>query len=62
VLNDARPGVQALSKQTVPEVGQLVHDLRDTTAALKDITTRINQQGAASILSTPKLPDYEGKK
>jgi phospholipid/cholesterol/gamma-HCH transport system substrate-binding protein len=61
-LNDARPGVQSLTKQTLPEVGQLVRDLRDTTAALKSITTRIDQQGAASILSSPKLPDYEPKK
>jgi len=61
-LSDARPGVQSLTKQTLPEVGQLVRDLRDTTAALRSITTRIDQQGAASILSSPKLPDYEPKK
>lgn len=62
MLSDARPGVQALTKQTIPEVGQLVRDLRDTTAALRSITTRIDQQGAASILGSPKLPDYEPSK
>jgi phospholipid/cholesterol/gamma-HCH transport system substrate-binding protein len=62
VLGDARPGVQALSKQTIPEVGRLVHDLRETTEALRSITGKIDQQGAASILSSPKLPDYEPKK
>jgi phospholipid/cholesterol/gamma-HCH transport system substrate-binding protein len=61
-LTDARPGVQALTKQTIPEVGQLVRDLRETTAALRSITTRVDQQGAASILNSPKLPDYEPKK
>lgn len=59
MLSDARPGVQALSKQTVPEVGQLVRDLRDASEALRTITTRIEQQGATSILSSPKLPDYK---
>jgi phospholipid/cholesterol/gamma-HCH transport system substrate-binding protein len=62
MLADARPGVQALTKQTIPEVGQLVRDLRDTTAALRSITTRVDQQGAASILGSPKLPDYEPAK
>ena len=60
-LSDARPGVQALTKQTIPEVGQLVRDLRETTQALRSITTRIDQQGAGSILSSPKLPDYDPK-
>jgi phospholipid/cholesterol/gamma-HCH transport system substrate-binding protein len=62
MLNDARPGVQALTKQTLPEVGQLVRDLRESTAALRSITTKIDQQGATSILGSPKLPDYESKK
>jgi phospholipid/cholesterol/gamma-HCH transport system substrate-binding protein len=62
MLNDARPGVQALTKQTLPEVGQLVRDLRESTAALRSITNKIDQQGATSILGSPKLPDYESKK
>jgi phospholipid/cholesterol/gamma-HCH transport system substrate-binding protein len=62
VLSEAKPGMQALSKQTIPEVGQLVRDLRETTESLRSITSRIDQQGAASILSSPKLPDYEPKK
>jgi phospholipid/cholesterol/gamma-HCH transport system substrate-binding protein len=62
VLSEAKPGVQALSRQTLPEVGQLVRDLRETTAALRSITSRVDQQGAASILNSPKLPDYESHK
>ncbi|QPQ54273.1 MCE family protein [Allosphingosinicella flava] len=58
-INDARPGVQNFSKQTLPEIGQLVRDLRETSDALRSITTRIDQQGAASILGEPKLPDYK---
>jgi len=62
MLGEARPGVQALTKQTIPEVGQLVRDLRETTAALRSITTRIDQQGATSILGSPKLPEYESRR
>lgn len=62
VLGEAQPGMQALSKQTIPEVGQLVRDLRETTEALRSITTRIDQQGATSIIGAPKLPDYEPSK
>ena len=61
VLADAQPGVQALTKQTIPEVGQLVRDLRETTERLNAITTRVDQQGVTSIIGAPKLPDYEPK-
>jgi phospholipid/cholesterol/gamma-HCH transport system substrate-binding protein len=59
VMGDARPGVQALTKQTIPEVGQLVRDLSETTEALKAITQRVEQQGVTSVIGAPKLPDYE---
>ncbi|HEY6916993.1 MAG TPA: MlaD family protein [Allosphingosinicella sp.] len=58
-INDARPGVQNFSKQTLPEIGQLVRDLRETSDALRSITTRVDQQGAGSIIGEPKLPDYK---
>jgi phospholipid/cholesterol/gamma-HCH transport system substrate-binding protein len=61
-IGDARPGLQRFSKQTIPEVSQLVRNLQDTSEALRSITTRIDQQGATSILGSPKLPDYEPKK
>ena len=60
-IGDARPGLQAFSKQTVPEVGQLVHDLRRTSGALSDIAERIDQQGAGSLIGQQRLPDYKGK-
>ena len=62
VVNEAKPGVQALTKQTIPEVGQLVRDLRETTDALRSITTRVDQQGVTSVIGSPKLPDYEPQK
>ena len=62
VLGDARPGVQSLSKQTIPELGQLVHDLRQMSTALTSVAEKIDQGGAGSLLGAPKLPDYKGKK
>ena len=62
VVSEARPGVQALTKQTIPEVGQLVRDLRETTDALRSVTQRVEREGALSILGGQKLPDYDPKK
>ncbi|MEG3146547.1 MlaD family protein [Sphingomonas sp. RT2P30] len=61
-LNDARPGVQAFSRDTMPEVGQLVHDLRQMTQALSTVAEKIDQQGAGSIIGAPRLPDYKPSK
>lgn len=61
-ISDARPGLQALSKQTIPEVGLLVSDLRDTASSLSSVAERLDQGGATAILGAPKLPDYKGPK
>ncbi len=58
LIGEARPGVQAFSKQTIPEVGQLVRDLRVMAASLTSVAEKIDQGGAGSILGAPKLPDY----
>lgn len=60
-LTDARPGLKTFSKETLPEVSQLVHDLRQMAAALTSVAEKIDQNGAGSILSSPKLPDYKPK-
>lgn len=60
-IGDARPGLQTFSKQTVPEVGQLVHQLKQTAQSLNSIATKVDQQGAGSLIGSPKLPTYKGK-
>jgi phospholipid/cholesterol/gamma-HCH transport system substrate-binding protein len=60
VLADARPGVQAFSNQTLPEVGQLMRDLRATTDSLRDVSDRLNQQGIGGVVGGQRLPDYDG--
>jgi phospholipid/cholesterol/gamma-HCH transport system substrate-binding protein len=60
VLSDARPGVQAFTNQTLPEVGQLIRDLRTTSESLREITDRLNQRGIGGIIGGERLPDYKG--
>jgi phospholipid/cholesterol/gamma-HCH transport system substrate-binding protein len=61
-IGDARPGLQAFSKQTIPEVGQLVRDLREMSDSLSAVSQRLNQQGAGGIIGGQKLPDYKPRK
>ncbi|MGZ8998001.1 MAG: MlaD family protein [Allosphingosinicella sp.] len=59
VVNEARPGVQAFSKQTIPEVGQLVRDLREMSSALSSVAQKLDQQGAGGVIGGTRLPDYQ---
>lgn len=60
-IGDARPGLQTFSKRTVPELNDIVQDLRTTTSALATISERVEQGGAGALIGSSKLPDYEGK-
>jgi phospholipid/cholesterol/gamma-HCH transport system substrate-binding protein len=62
LLGQAKPGVQTFSTRTLPEVGQLVRDLRTTTQSLKGITDRLDQQGIGGVIGGEKLPDYRPQK
>ena len=61
-IGDARPGLQAFSRQTLPEVGQLVRDLREMSESLSAVSQRLDQQGAGSIIGGTTLPDYKPRK
>lgn len=59
----AKPGVDAFSQKTMPEVGLLVQDLRRMSGSLTSVAEKLDQGGATAILGEPKLPDYKpGKK
>lgn len=58
-IGDARPGLQAFSKQTIPEIGVLIHDLREMSRSIRSVAEKLDQQGAGSIVGSPKLPDYK---
>lgn len=61
-INDTRPGLQSFSRDTLPEANQLIHDLRQMSQALTAVAEKIDQNGAGSVLSSPKLPDYKPRK
>ena len=62
MIADARPGVQNLTKSTLPEANRLVRDLRELTTSLQGFTERLNQQGIGGALGPEKLPDYKPRK
>jgi len=59
MITDARPGVQNFTKSTLPEANKLVHDLRDLSNSLEQLSNRVNQQGIGGTLGPEKLPDYK---
>ncbi|KQN25523.1 mammalian cell entry protein [Sphingomonas sp. Leaf33] len=62
VITDAKPAVQGFSRNTLPEVNQLVHDLRVMAASLSSVAEKVDQRGAGALIGSSKLPDYEPKK
>ncbi|MEO8175840.1 MAG: MCE family protein, partial [Sphingomicrobium sp.] len=62
MVSDARPGVQNLTKSTLPEANRLVRDLRGLTESLQGVTERLEQGGIGGTLGPQKLPDYKPRK
>ena len=58
-LAEAQPGVRAFSQQTMPEVGLLIRDLREMSRSVRAVSEKLDQQGAGSLIGSPKLPDYK---
>jgi phospholipid/cholesterol/gamma-HCH transport system substrate-binding protein len=59
MIGDARPGVQNLSKSTLPEANRLVKQLRELSESLQSVTDRVQQGGIGGALGPEKLPDYK---
>jgi phospholipid/cholesterol/gamma-HCH transport system substrate-binding protein len=57
LVKTAQPGVDTLSKQTAPQIDQLVRDLSDMSEALTQAANRLNG-GGGGVLGR-KLPDYK---
>jgi phospholipid/cholesterol/gamma-HCH transport system substrate-binding protein len=59
-LGDARPAVRQLSGSTLPETEAAIRDLRATARALRQVTEKIDEQGAGALVGGGgKLPDYK---
>ena len=57
-LKSAQPAARQLSDTTLPAAEAAIRDLRATTRSLRDITEKIDNQGAGALLGGPKLPEY----
>lgn len=62
VLSEAKPGLQAFSRQTIPETGALIRDLREMAETLTAVAGRLDRGGAGGLIGGQKLPDYEPRK
>lgn len=58
-LEEARPATKQLTESTLPAVEATMLDLRATSKALRNVTEKIDNQGAGALIGGPKLPDYE---
>lgn len=56
---DARPAARELSASTLPAAEAAIRDLRETSRALREITQKIDDQGAGALFGKSKLPDYK---
>jgi phospholipid/cholesterol/gamma-HCH transport system substrate-binding protein len=62
MISDARPGLQNLSKSTLPEANRLIRDMRELSQALRGVSERVEQEGVGGTLGPQKLPDYKPRK
>lgn len=58
-LGEARPAARQLTEQTLPATEAAMRDLRATSRSLREVTDRLNDQGAGGVIGGPKLPDYK---
>jgi len=58
-LEDARPAARQLTTETLPAAEATMEDLRATSKALRNVTERLETEGAGSLLGSQPLPDYK---
>lgn len=58
----AEPGIATLSTHTVPQVNQLIADLREVTQQMGAITARLDEDPLGALTGGRTLPDYQPEK
>jgi phospholipid/cholesterol/gamma-HCH transport system substrate-binding protein len=53
------PAAKQFSESTLPQTEAAIRDLRSATRALRNVTEKVDDQGAGSLLGSPPLPDYK---
>jgi phospholipid/cholesterol/gamma-HCH transport system substrate-binding protein len=55
----AEPGINSLSTQTVPQVNQLVADLRDVSQQMGALAAKLDEDPLGTVTGGRPLPDYQ---
>lgn len=55
----AQPALDQVSQSTLPAAEAAIRDLRATSKALRNVTEKIDEQGAGALLKGQTLPDYK---
>ena len=58
-LDAATPAAARLNDTTLPAAEAAIRDLRDATRALRNMTQKLEDQGAGALLGGPQLPEYK---
>ena len=58
-MAQVEPVTQTLTQDTLPAATATLRDLRETSTNLRNLTERLENEGATSLLGGPPLPDYE---
>lgn len=58
-LKDAQPAARQLSESTLPAAEATLRDLRAASKALRNITEKVEAQGAGAVIKGQNLPTYK---
>lgn len=58
-LGTAQPAIRSVTESTLPAAEAAIRDLRATSRALRNVTEKIDEQGAGALLKGNELPDYK---
>ena len=62
LVGDTRPAARQVQSTTRPQAEAAIRDLRASTKALRDLTEKLNNEGAGSLLGGQRLPDYKPRR
>jgi phospholipid/cholesterol/gamma-HCH transport system substrate-binding protein len=62
IAASAQPGIDTLSNQTLPEVTQLIRELRETSSRLGAVAAKLDEDPAGALIGGRTLPEYQPPK
>jgi phospholipid/cholesterol/gamma-HCH transport system substrate-binding protein len=60
-LDSVQPAARTINEDTLPAAEAALAELRETSKALRAVTERLENEGAASLLSAQPVPEYKPK-